>query len=195
MLARLHWNPELDVDAVIDDYCRSGFGPGWEHVRHYFTRLEEITDRIAEGNVLEVTPNEYIISRYYPGIPFRFGISEPYTPEVITELRGRLDAAAKASDDAKVHARIALLRAGLDFTELQGRIHRLMRRLRNGDLTGPERQEMLQLLDRKWLLMRRIVREQPLAVNLAVVCRREWGWFKPVGWTGPSEAVRKAAAE
>lgn len=85
--AKLHWNPDLDVDALIDDYCRSGFGSGAQAVKKYFLRIEKITDEIAEKQLK---------------------ITEPYTPEIITELRGYLDEAADASkDETDAHKRVA----------------------------------------------------------------------------------------
>ena len=34
--ARVSWDPALTFDAVLDDYCRSGFGAGAEQVKKYF---------------------------------------------------------------------------------------------------------------------------------------------------------------
>src|ERR1041385_8620758 len=47
VVARLHWNPEQDVDAIVDDYCRSGFGPAAKAVRRYFDRLEALMSEAA----------------------------------------------------------------------------------------------------------------------------------------------------
>lgn len=69
ILAQLHWNPDLDVDALIDDYCRAGFGNGAEHVKRYLLRLEGLTDKIAAEELF---------------------ITAPYTPKVIDELRAHV---------------------------------------------------------------------------------------------------------
>src|SRR5262245_58476599 len=47
VVARLHWNPEQDVDALVNDYCQAGFGPAGKAVRRYFDRLESLMNRAA----------------------------------------------------------------------------------------------------------------------------------------------------
>ena len=39
--------PTVSVDAVIDDYCRSGFGPAAAQIRAYFARIEQVNDAVA----------------------------------------------------------------------------------------------------------------------------------------------------
>jgi|GEM_PF-1710187 len=99
-LLKAHWNPDrLDFDAILDDYCRSGFGPAAEEVKQYFLRLEKITDRAA--------------AERKPYLEF-------YTPAAAAELRSLLDqAAAKAGNDETVRKRIEFLKLGLtagDYT-------------------------------------------------------------------------------
>ncbi len=44
-LAKAHLNPlRQSYDAIVDDYCRAGFGRAAGHVRRYFDALEEMTD-------------------------------------------------------------------------------------------------------------------------------------------------------
>lgn len=51
MVARAHYNPDrLDYDSIADDYCRSGFGPGWKSVRRYFDLVGEACDRASKLN-------------------------------------------------------------------------------------------------------------------------------------------------
>ena len=47
VVARLHWNPEQDVNAIVDDYCQAGFGPAARSVRRYFDGLEALMDKAA----------------------------------------------------------------------------------------------------------------------------------------------------
>ncbi len=191
--ARLNWDPDLDVDAVVDDYCRSGFGPGWTHVRRYFDRVEQITEGISRDvSKREFTLEGLAAAMLSPGIPLTVGVSEPYTPEVVAELRSCLeDAASMAGDDQVVHQRVAFLRRGLDFTELQGQIYRLLRKARQEPLNADEKRTVKETLDRKWLMMRQIFDEAPLAVNVAYVGEREMGrWLKPIGGSGPSDEAR-----
>ena len=43
VLAHSLWDPHVNVDELIDDYCESGFGPAAPHIRKYFNLLEEQT--------------------------------------------------------------------------------------------------------------------------------------------------------
>src|SRR3954454_17331820 len=50
VVARLHTDPQQDVDAIIEDYCRAGFGPAAQTMRLYFARLESVFDAAAAGH-------------------------------------------------------------------------------------------------------------------------------------------------
>jgi hypothetical protein len=182
VLAKLHWNPDLNVDAVIDDYCRSGFGKASGQIKRYLVRIEQLTNQTAA----EAAANAGAGSA---------DVTEPYTPQAIAELRGFLDAADKAaSDDQEVGRRIAFLRLGLDFTELQAKIYRLLRLSAQRRLSADEQAEAIRLLDEKYRMMRRIFEQEHFAVNTAAMCWGEWGRFKRLGWTGPAQRVAEASA-
>ncbi len=171
VLAKLHWNPDLDVDQVIDDYCRCGFEAAAGEIKRYLLRIEQLTDRAAAKRNADVT--------------------EPYTPQVIAELGAMLDAADKAAgDDMAVRRRIAFLRVGLDFTELQAKIYRLLAVAGQGSPTAEQKRQAKQLLDAKYQRMRQIFEKEHFAVNVAALCWGEWGRFKRLGWTGPSPNIR-----
>ena len=107
VLARFLWNPEIDVDQVIDDYCRAGWGPAWEPVRAYFDQLETIIDNLALENRYEGRGGDMTI------------LPSCYPDSVMAELQGRLDRARTlAGDDATILQRIDFLQTGLDFTRL-----------------------------------------------------------------------------
>jgi hypothetical protein len=182
VLAKLHWNPDLDVDRAIEDWCRAGFGPGGPHVRKYLARIEELTNRIA-AEELEIT--------------------DPYTPEAIAELRGHLDAAEKAAgEEAAVRRRVAFLRRGLDWADVQARAYRMLARLKlpaaspedkqpaYREATPEEKAEAGKLLDARYRMMRRILKEEPYAVNVGYVMWGEGARFAPLGWNGPSAAAK-----
>ena len=177
ILAKLLWNPNLDVDAEIDTYCRAGFGNGWKEIKTYLGTLEQLMNQTAVEN-------------HAPGPDTPAGsIMIPYTPEVLTQLRGDLDAAGRAtSGDAASQRRIAFLRRGLEFTEVQAAAHRLLRRA--ADLSPEEKAEAAQLLDRRWFLMRKLFVEEHYAVNVAAVLQGEDRRFAHLGWKGPTPAER-----
>jgi len=178
VLARLHWNPDLDVDAVINDYCRSGFGPAAGPIKRYFTRIEQLTNEVAA-----------VTQKQRDGA--RPDVTEPYTQQVVGELRELLDEADKAADNMEVRQRISFLRLGLDFTELQAKIYRLLKLDDERRLSEAEQAQARRLLDEKWLIMRRIFQEEHFAVNVSAICWGEWGRFKRLGWNGPSQEMVK----
>ena len=104
--ARLIWNPALEVEDIVDDYCRSGFGPAAGPVREYFDALEELTDRVAASNEYSSRADAPVLAR-------------AYDDEFLTRCNGYLDEAqVLAADDAHILERIAFLRAGLDYARV-----------------------------------------------------------------------------
>jgi hypothetical protein len=108
VLARLLWNPKADVDAVLEDYCRAGFGPAAGQVREYFRAIEDMTDRLAKSN-------EYQDRRRTP-----YGLGPCYTDDLLKKCGALLDdAVRKAGDDATVRQRVEFLRVGLDYARIR----------------------------------------------------------------------------
>jgi hypothetical protein len=174
VLAKLHWNPDLNVDEVIDDYCRSGFGKAAEPVKRYLERIEQLTNKVA------------VVTKEQRG-GNRPDVTEPYTPEVIAELRELLNEARNTTGvDQQVRKRIRFLRTGLDFAELQAKIYRLLRLSGDKRLSENEQAQAKRLLEEKWLMMRRIFQDEHFAVNVSAMCWGEWWRFKRLGWNGPS---------
>ncbi|MCX7044297.1 MAG: DUF4838 domain-containing protein [Candidatus Sumerlaeota bacterium] len=170
VLAKLHWNPDLKVDELIDDYCRAGFGPAAKEAKRYLARIEQLTDRIAAEEC---------------------GITVHYTPEVIVELRGLLESADKAAAaDEPSRRRVAFLRRGLEFTDIQAQCYRVADAAESKPLTPDEKKSFLALMDRKWTLMRQMFRDEPLAVNVAYVCWGGEGRFRKLGWSRPSPQLK-----
>jgi hypothetical protein len=173
VLARLLWNPDADVDAILDDYCQSGFGGAAREVRRYLARIEELTNEIAAR---DADP------------------PSAYTPAVVAGLRSMLVAADRLADDETVRRRVAFLRRGLEFTALQNRTHGLVARNAVQPLTTAEKAELKGLQQEKWLFMRRIFREEPLAVNVPMVAWGSEGAFRAFGWSG-AKSVSKSAID
>src|SRR5262249_44554519 len=103
VVARLHWNPEQDVDAIVDDYCKAGFGPAAKSVRKYFDGLEALLNEAAAKDKKAVAV---------------------FTPEALTGLRKELEQARKdVRSDAVIVKRLDFLEIGLRWTELEARAH------------------------------------------------------------------------
>jgi hypothetical protein len=171
VMAKLLWDPDLDVEALIDDYCRAGFGAGADAVKRYLLRLEQLTDEIAAK---ELT------------------VTKPYTPEVVDELRALLDEAALAvASDAKPKARVEFLRVGLEYTDAYCDIYRIDREWQEigGRLSLEMKERARRALDRNWEASRDIFENHPLAVNVANVAWGSWGYFKKFQWKDVSPEV------
>lgn len=166
MMAKLSWNPKQDFDALLDDYCKSGFGAGAEHVKQYFL--------LAEKGVI-LTPGKPV----FPQI----------TPETMNGLRAHLVAAAKATEsDAAAHRRVAFLRAGLEFTAASADGHRLADAADAG--AKPDAVNVNAVMDRRWQLMRSLLQNHPLAVNVGVVAAADAVWTRSLNWKGPSDSAK-----
>ena len=110
VVSKLMWNPDLDVEAIVDDYCQSGFGPAWRQVREYFDAVERNTSELAR-----LAPQ----AGYHMLAPVAFPY---YDAARIARLRALLDAAARAAKGHKtVLRRIDFLRLNLDWLDVSRR--------------------------------------------------------------------------
>ncbi len=164
VFAKLHWNPNLHVDRLIDDYCRSGFGPAWEQVKKYFMRMEHLSNEWA------------LEAKNYP---------RSYTPEIISELSGILDDAKEAAgDDGIFRKRIDFLQLGLDWTAVEGELQRMLAHLQAGEEI--DKAKAHNLLEARYELMRHVFRDNHYAINVtawaALFSKR---LSKLFGWEAP----------
>ena len=178
ILAKLLWNPNLDVDAEIETYCQSGFGEGWKEVRSYFA-VGEAHEPDLRG------PDQHP----GPGYAGRIDHDPLYHRSAcgIAGLPGCRRSAREAQDPAS-QQRIAFLRRGLDSTEIQAAAHSLLRRAK--DLNAEERDQAVRLLDRRWAMMRKMFEEEHYAVNVAAVLQSEEARFVPLGCAGQAPMAR-----
>lgn len=103
MMAQLVWNPQVDAQAVLDDYYQREFGPAATPVREYYETLEK--ERMKFTAVDGET-----------GV---FSFPKLYTAELLRDSQARLDRAAEAvSPDSVYGRRVAFVRAGYDYTRL-----------------------------------------------------------------------------
>lgn len=108
VLARLLWDPRANVDKIIADYCRAGFGRAAPPVKRYFAKLERLTSKLAATRTYQGRKvNHYVLA-------------ELYSDRVLEELGDLLDRAEQLAegDDPRVAERIQFLRVGLDFTRV-----------------------------------------------------------------------------
>ncbi len=109
LAAKLVWDTDRDVDALLDDYYRRFYGPAEQPMREYWTGWETAMARQPCQNWLGM-----------------------FTPQLM-ETSGRLlDEAEKlAGDNQKLQRRLALHRIGYRFTDAYAR---MLRYAGSGDL-------------------------------------------------------------
>jgi plasmid stabilization system protein ParE len=158
--ARLHWNAEQDVDAIVDDYCRAGFGPAAKSVRRYFDGLEALMDEAAVKNTKAVTV---------------------FTPKAMARLSKALEQARReAGGDLTISRRVAFLELGLRWTKVEAHAHTLLTEPTQADKAAVKR-----TLDERFALMRQIFRETPMALNVAYISWGEDALWSRLGWQRP----------
>ena len=173
VLARLLWNPDSDVEAILTDYCATGCGAAAPEVRRYLARIEAITSQIAEKEL---------------------PVTEPYGPAVVAELQTILASADRLNKDDTVRRRIAFLRRGLEFTALQNRAHGMVARHAVTPLSVAEQADLKSVQQEKWEFMRKLFHEEPFAVNVPQVAWGSEGAFSKFGWNG-AKSVGKATGD
>jgi hypothetical protein len=159
VVARLHWNPEQDVDAIVDDYCQAGFGPAAKAVRRYFDGLEALMDEAATKKAKAVTV---------------------FHPKALAGLRKELEQARRdAGSDPTVAKRIAFLELGLRWTEIEARAHTFL-----ADPDKADKEAASTTLDERLALMREVFQKTPLALNVAYISWGEDALWSRLGWRG-----------
>lgn len=160
VVARLQWNPEQEVDAIVDDYCRAGFGPAAKTVRRYFDGLEVLLDEAASKKAIAVSV---------------------FNPKALAALRKELEQARRdARDDPTIAKRIAFLELGLRWAEIEARAHAFL-----ADPATADKEAAKKTLDERFILMRQMFQEAPLAVNVAYVSWGEDALWSRLGWERP----------
>lgn len=180
VLSKLLWDPDQDVDAILSDYCQSGFGPAAETVKRYFLEIERLTNQTAAG-----------VGASTREIPSALKLA-PYTPQTCTTLHALLNQAlAAAGEDELIRQRIAFLRNGISFVELQARTHVYARAHQEQKPTSQERAQFMSDMEKKFQFMRRLAREQPLALNMPMISWGSEGLFQSHGWNGAKSLPRE----
>lgn len=182
ILARLNYNPDLNVDAIFDDYCQAGFGAASGNIRQYFKRVMALTDAQQAGEKAGFANMAQVVT--HPRID---AFARIYTPQAIVELRGYLAAAdTSAAADDTVLQRIAFLRVGLDWTDIQARAYRTLiawRRKEPVDLAVAGK-----LIAERRAMMQDIFRNHTLAVDVS------YAYFGDrLYWQALEQAVDEAA--
>ncbi len=161
VVARLHWNPEQDVDAIIDDFCQAGFRSAAKSVRRYFDGLEALMDDAALKKEKATTV---------------------FNAQALAKLRKELQRARQeAGNDRAVAKRITFLETGLRWTEIEVAAHAFL-----ADPAKADKAAAKKVLDERFAFMRQTFRESPLALNVAYISWGEDGLWSRLGWKRPT---------
>ena len=100
--AKLLWNPDADVDAIIDDYCTNGFGKAAKPMKEYFDLVEKYTTKL-----FQTSWGGYMLVFRNIGIIFDDGFFKKGEELFKQALRSKISAAERA--------RILYVKSGFDF--------------------------------------------------------------------------------
>lgn len=198
VLSKLLWDPSLDPEEIIDDYCQTGFGEASGPVREYFARLEANTSRIAElvGERREAQVErelrdievDYDLEQLPP--PSReLATIEVFTPEELESLHALLEQASELTSDEEILERIDFLRIGLDYANLQIALYRLSREEESPEILRQGRE----VLERRQELFDKIMRNDPFAVGVVwILWRENVRWERAFNWEFPAQREEDA---
>jgi hypothetical protein len=96
LVARLAWNADADVDAILDDFYARFCGPAAKHVKAYWERIDRA---YRETNV-------------HAGS--FFGVHAVWTPQLLAACQADLDSALRAADSDVVRRRVEMFQKGLE---------------------------------------------------------------------------------
>jgi len=175
VLAKLLWNPFADTEAIVGDYCRSGFGPAASEMQSYYSEIESISEQVAGAVAAAV---ESALREEEELNTARFALDrqitemcKAYSPATIDHLRSLLAAAKeKAAGREEILARIAFVSRGLDYAEAQRTFYAAV-----GEGRGRE------ALDARQQTFRDLFNNDYLAVNVAVILWRETALLSSLG--------------
>jgi hypothetical protein len=188
VLAKLLWDPSLDVDDIIRDYCSNGFGVAAPAVQKYFSRLEKLTNEIADDPG-DVENEEDALS----GSAFNSLLSllsRHYTDEKLNQLQTLLDnAKTQAGNDATVVRRIEFLEQGIRYARAEVAPVRLFIRMRTDSKTrtAANQQKMLELLENRQQVFQDIYDRYFYAQNVIYPIFRETSMWRDYGWNPGNE--------
>lgn len=143
--ARLTWNPHLTVDQILDEYCSPGFGKAAGDIKEYILLVQKAS---KEENQ-----------------------EEAFTPQLLLSLRELLNKAEKtAGSDKAVLDRIYFLRMGLNFTDLQCTLDRMVKQASAKDPLL-DRDRAQQLLELNYMALRDFTLHHYGTINSASLMR------------------------
>ena len=122
---RLIDDPDADVNAVVEEYCRRAYGPAAEPMRKFHDTLDfrlraiNMMEGPMDGGALRPDPKD--LNTSLPQSPFD-AHAYVYTPETIKVMESCLSRAERLADTPKRKRRLALVRKEFDYAKNLGTI-------------------------------------------------------------------------
>jgi hypothetical protein len=111
VIAKLLWDPDGDVDQIIEDYCQHGFGPGAGDVMAFFNHIEQMTlERARQWDKPKPWINPEMIA---------FFANEEFLSKADLHLERAL---AKIKNMPELPERIQFLADAVEFTRLRSNV-------------------------------------------------------------------------
>ncbi|MBO4308064.1 MAG: DUF4838 domain-containing protein [Bacteroidales bacterium] len=105
LIAKLMWNPYLDANALIDDFCQGYYGEAGRYIKNIIDTMT--TALIASGKRLDIYG--YSID----------GDDGYLSPEKMMLYRSMMRQAYAATDDSIIHERLRFFELSLDFATVE----------------------------------------------------------------------------
>ncbi|QDU28663.1 hypothetical protein ETAA8_37660 [Anatilimnocola aggregata] len=149
LMAQLAWNPDRSVDEIMNDYYQAGFGPAAKDIEAYW--------KLLESNRIAIQPDKSTA-----GVK---SWAEAFDPEFFLNAYALLDSSAvkAAQAGSEYSARVAFVRAGLDYLRLNTENQSLVKQII--EAKTPER-DAIEKMRANWKLIEEINQKHPEALSI-----------------------------
>ena len=178
VLAEMLWDPSQNVDDIIDEYCRLGFGKGAEAMKKYFLHCEKLTGIFAEGSSVTMDVVEDITIQKRESMISR--ISKIFNENEMKKLGDFIDEARKLTADGSIERRrVEFIATGYNFTKDRIDFAEKFARAKN----NAEKRKLSEAQRQYWW---KLYKEHPFAVSIPGLFRSQYlSFWRHAGWKAP----------
>lgn len=176
VLARLLWDPALEVEAIIDDFCQSGFGAAAGEMKKYYAHCEKLTEKYIAlgGESIEDIEDLTVVPKSGFG-KFCHAFTAAEFEKLGSILKNAKGKVAAGSPEAR---RIEFVETGLNFFKMNREFA-----MKYWKTPAKQRKTLIPEIDKlieKWKAM---FEKYPFAINLtALVDDYFYTFFRNCGW-------------
>ena len=177
VLAQLMWDPAANVDDIIDDFCRSGFGAGAEEMKKFYAHCEKLTDIFAQRGGVSVKEQEDLTN--IGDLSARQKFVRIFNNKEMDILDGYLQAAkAKVDANSPEAKRIEFVAAGMEYCRKMVAFWQ-----KYWNTPAKERKSLIKDIDDLVAFWQKLFREKPFAISIpGQVYSNYTGFFRNCGW-------------